>query len=96
MLFGSGRIATNDKVAKLARLTSEARYEYLVINDSDVRAEPDYLRTVVAPLADPKRRCGDLLLRADGRERLWPSICSRSACCRISTPASWSPGSWTA
>lgn len=54
VLFGSGRVATNDKVAKLARLTSEARYEYLVINDSDVRAEPDYLRTVVAPLADPK------------------------------------------
>jgi len=53
VLFGSGRIATNDKVAKLARLCNEARYEYLVINDSDVRAEPGYLRTVVAPLADP-------------------------------------------
>ena len=54
VLFGSGREATNDKVAKLARLSSDARYEILVINDSDVRAEPDYLRTVVAPLADPK------------------------------------------
>lgn len=54
VLFGSGREATNDKVAKLARLAKEARYEILVINDSDVRAEPDYLRTVVAPLADPK------------------------------------------
>ena len=54
VLFGSGRVATNDKVAKLARLTNEAQYEYLVINDSDVRAEPGYLRTVVAPLADPK------------------------------------------
>ncbi|HME32783.1 MAG TPA: glycosyltransferase, partial [Terriglobales bacterium] len=40
VLFGSGRVATNDKVAKLARLTKEAQYEYLVINDSDVRAEP--------------------------------------------------------
>src|SRR5271167_3168238 len=54
VLFGSGRVATNDKVAKLARLTSEAQYEHLVINDSDVRAEPGYLRTVVAPLANPK------------------------------------------
>jgi ceramide glucosyltransferase len=53
VLFGSGRVATNDKVAKLARLTSEARYEHLVINESDVRAEPGYLRTVVAPLSDP-------------------------------------------
>ena len=54
VLFGSGRTAVNDKVAKLARLVEEAEYEYLVINDSDVRARPDYLREVVAPLADPK------------------------------------------
>jgi ceramide glucosyltransferase len=54
VLYGSGRVATNDKVAKLARLSNEAKYEVLVINDSDVRAEPDYLRRVVAPLADPK------------------------------------------
>jgi ceramide glucosyltransferase len=54
VLFGSGRDASNDKVAKLARLVSEAEYEHLVISDSDVRARPDYLRTVMAPLADPK------------------------------------------
>ena len=54
VLYGSGREATNDKVAKLARLAKEARYEILVVNDSDVRAEPEYLRTIVAPLADPK------------------------------------------
>jgi len=53
VLYGSGREATNDKVAKLARLAKEAKYEILVVNDSDVRAEPDYLRTIVAPLADP-------------------------------------------
>src|ERR1019366_7144786 len=52
VLFGSGREATNDKVSKLARLSEEAKYEILVINDSDVRAEPDYLRTAVGPLAD--------------------------------------------
>jgi ceramide glucosyltransferase len=54
VLFGSGRSATNDKVAKLARLVSEAQHEVLVISDSDVRVRPDYLRTVVAPLADAK------------------------------------------
>lgn len=54
VLFGSGREATNDKVAKLARLAKEAKYEILVINDSDVRAEPEYLRTIVSPLADPR------------------------------------------
>lgn len=53
VLFRSGTSAPNDKVAKLAQLVNEARYEYLIINDSDVRAAPDYLRTVIAPLARP-------------------------------------------
>src|ERR1700683_2829236 len=48
VLFGSGRNASNDKVAKLARLVSEARHEVVVVSDSDVRVEPDYLRGVVA------------------------------------------------
>jgi ceramide glucosyltransferase len=50
VLYGSRRSGVNDKVAKLARLVSEAKYEHLVINDSDVRVEPDYFRTVIAPL----------------------------------------------
>ena len=54
VLYGSGREAINDKVAKLVRLVNEARNEVLVINDSDVRVEPNYFRTVVAPLRDPK------------------------------------------
>lgn len=53
ILIGSGRVATNDKVAKLARMAEEASHEHLVISDSDVRVEPDYLSRVVAPLADP-------------------------------------------
>jgi len=52
ILDGAGRFAINDKVARLARMAAEARYETLVISDSDVRVAPDYLRTVVAPLAD--------------------------------------------
>jgi ceramide glucosyltransferase len=47
-------VATNDKVAKLARLVSEAAHEVVVISDSDVRVRPDYLRRVVAPLRDAK------------------------------------------
>ncbi len=54
ILYGSGRNAINDKVSKLVRLVNEAENELLVINDSDVRVRPDYFRTVVAPLKDPK------------------------------------------
>src|SRR6267378_6946877 len=57
LLFGSGRDAINDKVAKLVRMVNEAESEFLVISDSDVRVEPNYLRTVVAPLRDPKVGC---------------------------------------
>lgn len=53
ILYGSGRNGINDKVAKLARLVCEAKYEYLVINDSDVRVEPDYFRKIVGPLRNP-------------------------------------------
>src|SRR6202451_608804 len=54
VLFGSGGRGSNDKVVKLARLVSEAQHEVVVISDSDVRVQSDYLRTVVAPLANPK------------------------------------------
>ena len=57
LLFGSGRSAINDKVAKLVRMVNEAENEFLVISDSDVRVEPNYLRTVVAPLRDSKVGC---------------------------------------
>ena len=40
VLYGSGRVAPNDKVAKLARMVAEARYEMVVISDSDVRVRP--------------------------------------------------------
>jgi ceramide glucosyltransferase len=54
VLQGSGRIATNDKVAKLARLVNEAACDVVVISDSDVRVRPDYLYQLTAPLRDPK------------------------------------------
>jgi ceramide glucosyltransferase len=54
VLYGSGRVAANDKVAKLARLVGEATHEVVVISDSDVRVQPDYLRRVVQPLRHPR------------------------------------------
>ncbi|MGA3294748.1 MAG: glycosyltransferase [Candidatus Acidiferrales bacterium] len=54
LLLGSGRNAVNDKVARLVRLTNEAKYDLFVITDGDVRVKPDYLRAVVAPFRDPK------------------------------------------
>src|SRR5436853_6546410 len=46
------RVGENNKVNSLCRLVKEARYDLLVMTDSDVRVESDYLREVVAPFAD--------------------------------------------
>jgi len=54
LLYGSGRNAINDKVGRLTRLTTEAKYDLFVITDGDVRVRADYLKTVVTPFRDPK------------------------------------------
>lgn len=54
VIFHRSGSGSNDKVARLARLTSEAQHEILVVSDSDVRVRPDYLRSIVAPLADDR------------------------------------------
>jgi ceramide glucosyltransferase len=47
-------LGANIKVSNLAQMVREARHEYLIVNDSDIRVEPDYLRRVMAPLNDPQ------------------------------------------
>src|SRR5690242_16155163 len=43
----------NGKINNLIGGLKHARHEVLVISDSDVQLRPDYLKTIVAPLADP-------------------------------------------
>jgi ceramide glucosyltransferase len=45
-------LGTNIKVSNLAQMLPAARHEYLLVNDSDIRVPPDYLRKVIPPLAD--------------------------------------------
>jgi ceramide glucosyltransferase len=45
-------LGANVKVSTLAQMLTEARYDHLIVNDSDIRVEPDYLRRVTAPLAN--------------------------------------------
>ncbi|HEV8715220.1 MAG TPA: bacteriohopanetetrol glucosamine biosynthesis glycosyltransferase HpnI [Candidatus Binatia bacterium] len=47
-------IGSNYKVSTLYQLSQEAQYDVFVISDSDVQVEPDYLRTLIPALADPR------------------------------------------
>ena len=47
-------LGANRKVSNLAQMLPHARYQFLLINDSDIRVDSDYLRRVLAPLADPR------------------------------------------
>ena len=45
-------LGANIKVSNLAQMLPATRHELLLVNDSDIRVPPDYLRKVIAPLAD--------------------------------------------
>jgi ceramide glucosyltransferase len=45
-------LGSNVKVSNLAQMLTEARYEFLIVNDSDIRVPRDYLRSAIAPLAN--------------------------------------------
>lgn len=50
----SKKLGTNTKVSNLAQMMVEAKHELILVNDSDIRVSPDYLRRVTAPLSDSK------------------------------------------
>ncbi len=53
LLVGVAELGSNRKVNNLCKLAQEAKYDLLVMNDSDVRVERDYLWEVVTPFANP-------------------------------------------
>jgi ceramide glucosyltransferase len=58
--------APNRKAGVLARLAREARYPLIVVNDADIRVDPDYLERVTRPLEDPRNGLVTCLFRVEG------------------------------
>jgi ceramide glucosyltransferase len=48
------KLGANTKISNLEQMLATAHYEYLLVNDSDIRVPPDYLRGVMALLADER------------------------------------------
>jgi ceramide glucosyltransferase len=62
---------SSPKVSNLINMMALARYDYLVIADSDVRVAPGYLAKVVAPLLDPRVGIVTCSYRGWPRAGLW-------------------------
>jgi ceramide glucosyltransferase len=71
---GGPRLGSNGKINNLGVGLPNARHEILVISDSDVRLRPDYLATIVAPLADPGVGFVCTLYRAACAERWYEKL----------------------
>jgi ceramide glucosyltransferase len=54
LVICSRELGMNRKVSNLIQMLPAARYDHLLINDGDIRVPPDYLRRIMAPLADSK------------------------------------------
>jgi ceramide glucosyltransferase len=62
---------SNHKVSNLINMMAVARHDYLVLSDSDVRVESDYLGRIVAPLADEKVGIVTCCYRGVARAGIW-------------------------
>jgi ceramide glucosyltransferase len=70
-----GRVyGSNLKVSNLMNLAARARYDALIVADSDIAVEPDYLDIVTAPLADPSVGVVTCLYHARSVGGFWPRV----------------------
>jgi ceramide glucosyltransferase len=53
LIVCSERLGVNVKVSNLVQMLRSARYDTLLVNDSDIRVDSSYLGRVVTPLNDP-------------------------------------------
>ncbi len=74
-------IGSNRKVSNLAQMMKAANYDHIVVNDSDIRVERDYLRRILAPMQDAQVGMVTCLYRAEAGR----SLASRMEAVTIAT-----------
>ena len=65
---------SNFKVSNLINMMQAARHPWLVLADSDVAVEPDYLVRVTAPLAEPQVGIVTCLYHGRPLDGFWPRL----------------------
>ena len=71
IVIDSRQHGSSRKVSNLINMMAEARHDYLVIADSDVRVDDHYLAKVIAPLIDPAVGIVTCTYRGVTRRGLW-------------------------
>ena len=74
LVVSDREVGANPKVSNLANLYEAAKYDILVVADSDIHVGPDYLRSVVAPLEDPEVGLASCLYRGITDRGLWATL----------------------
>ncbi|MEM4251853.1 MAG: glycosyltransferase, partial [Candidatus Bathyarchaeia archaeon] len=64
LVVNPASIGASGKLSNLENALQEAKHQILVISDSDILVDPDYLKSVVAPFYDPKVGLVTCLYRA--------------------------------
>jgi len=64
----------NAKVHSLERMVAEARYDILVMSDSDIRVAPEFLRFIAAEFSAPRVALATCLYRALAGASLWSQL----------------------
>ncbi len=77
------RLGTSGKVSNLVQMLREARYEYVLVNDSDIAVSSQYLTRVMSCFADP--RVGMVTAPYVGRTSADRTVWSRLEALGIST-----------
>ena len=67
-------LGANTKVSNLIQMLREARFDHLIVSDSDIRVPPNYLRSLMTPLSDPKVGMSTCLYRGVAGPGLWSKI----------------------
>jgi ceramide glucosyltransferase len=67
-------LGANRKVSNLAQMAQRAKYPHLLVNDSDIDVEADYLSRVMRWFSQPKVGLVTCLYRAEPGKRLWSKI----------------------
>ncbi len=67
-------LGTNGKISTLAQMLPHARYEHVLINDSDIVVTPDFLTRVMRYFVDPKVGMVTTLYRAIPGKTVWSKV----------------------